>query len=1021
MFLLHIARFATLALLQSAPAQAPSSWQELDLPVGFSLDLTSGAVVSRPVSESNTIVYADGLLRAIPRLGRWERSTAERVSARVVRGAGVPVNQPVAVSGDEFLFDLDDGSWGYLRVLRVGSESVRFELARADLQSEVLARDPREISVSSGRNEIGLFWASAAPDSEYEVWRAVLESGAPPELLGRVTGSQFIDEDAPPGQPVEYRVQRVGDGPAFGASVRALTTDNPPEWPIPIERGLFIDLLSGEIGGPNAHVEVAYASDTHLNLRPTEGVLMARMTRSGTSSAWTLPDPAAGSYQGKLFSAQVGEDLAVEFPGPIYARLRFSSAGEGRGVSLRRQLDLDGTRLLPLPPVGVEATWAASGPVLVLDALAVDVPLRDSVMVVVERELDYASDNWEEFKLAAPGARSVRLQLSDRIRATGHIGRFRLRHAYPWGARSLPGEPIRVAFGDLSDADTLGRLLDAGLRDLVDDSYVRRVAARGLLEEIGPEAWPRLREALESEDPELAGAARDILLTADATRGDHVAFVLMAQAEADGIGELPPGWLDPDVDRRALAVLRTWGQARGRLAPRGDVELDQDRLAGWLRVLIRAEPDEGLRRLAMLLMEQMQLVPAPPAFGGAAGAWPFALNAPTERRPAEHADWADLFGSRVSTGAGITAAIEAATDLAKPRFALVMMQIAQRWLHAPDTGDRAADEAPRRELRETLELGLRLYRRAAMISSTTLLDASEQLVFEPAARLEALSELMDLRVGQAPTIAAGVGAARERLELPDATMASLIESLEGLKSREASYVDIILPAGEYKPIAGETWIDLSVQGLRLLGGEGVHLELGVRIIDVQDVVLSGLRISNDRGAAVTVMRASASLFDCLLIGADTGMTVQAGQVEIYGSEVRRRTEGRVSNWSVRLSDSASHLLARECLFRAGSVFPGSGSFAYLEGCVLDGMERAVLQGQDRSRAVVRDCLIRGTSSGILNFSDLQLEGVVFDVSSKPLTLTGGGAWLCPQHVIFLEIEDPLSLPQQLATCPLTAR
>jgi len=1019
------AKFAALALLQSAPVgSAPvepaSSWLELDLPVGFSLDLTSGAVLSRPPSEEGTLVYSDGELRAIPRLGRWQGSGAERVSTQVVRGAGVPEDRPTAMAGDEYLFDLDDGTWGYLHVLRVSAESVRFEYARADRGSDSLVRDPRSVTVSSASKGLELFWLTAQEDSEYKIWRSVLGRAAPAELLGRVSGSRFVDQQVPSGLPVEYRVHRVGAGPSFGARVRALDTNNPPEWPIPIERGLVIDLLSGEIGGPNAHVEIAYASESHLNLRPMEGVLMARMTRGGTGPVWSLPDPESGTYQGKLFSAQIGEDLAVQFPGPIYARLSFSVDPDGHEVSMRRQLDLDGARLMAIPPIDTDASWADSGPVLRLPPLAMDVPFRDSVSVIVEREIEYASGNWEEFKLGAPGSRTLHLRLSEEVQEAGHIGRFRLRHTYPWGAWSLPGEPMRIAFGDLTDAATRVALLEAGLRDLVDDSYTRRVAARGLLEELGPEAWPRLREALDSEDPELAGAARDILLAADATRSDHVAYVLKAQAEADGVAELPAEWLDPDVDRRALGVLSTWGQARRPRATGGHGELEPDgsQLADGLRVLVRAEPDEGLRRLAMLLLEQLQFVPGPSAFTAARSALPFALRTPAQRPVVRHADWAALLGSPVTTDAEIAAAIEAATDLAQPRSALVMLQMAQRWLHAPEAGSGAARDAVRQELREMLELGLRLHKRASVASSDTLLDAAEELVLDPAARLDAMAELMELRMGQGPLYGAPEDYNRERFELAEPTMASLVDCLDRIKTSGASYVDVMLQAGDYESIGGEAWIDLSVDGLRLIGGDGVHLGLGVRIVGVSDVFLSGLTIDNERGAAVTVLNASTALFDCVLIGADTGVTVQAGQLEMQGSDVRRRSHGRLSNWSVRLSGAGSHLFARDSVFRAGSVFPGSGSLAFLEGCVLDGLERAALQGQDNSRAVVRDCLIRGSSSGVLNFSDIQLEGVVFDVPSKPLTLTGGEAWLCPKHVIFLQIEDPLSLPQQLGSCPL---
>ena len=303
----------------AAPAGAQEAlagrWTDVELPEGFHLDLRTGEVSSRtPDAAEGVASYIDGRLHARPPLRAWERGGAERMASSLPRGGGRVLESARPERGDELLFEVDARTWGYLRVLDAGSGALGLEYARARAGDERLRRDPADLEVSHPARGVGLAWRGGQ-GAEYEVRRSIV--GRPDErdvLLQRVRGDRFEDVDAPSGVLLEYHVARTDGEHAerpFGARARVAVELVPPTWPIAIERGSRVDLLSGELDGPGAHLEVLRAVAPHLQVRPLGGTRLAVLGPREQVS-WTLPALEVADYADALRTLRPDDELAVD-------------------------------------------------------------------------------------------------------------------------------------------------------------------------------------------------------------------------------------------------------------------------------------------------------------------------------------------------------------------------------------------------------------------------------------------------------------------------------------------------------------------------------------------------------------------------------------------------------------------------------------------------------------------------------------------------------------------------------------
>lgn len=998
------------ALLLASAHQARAQegrglWHDVELPEGFYLDLSTGEVSSRrPPDEHGALTLIGRRVLATPALSVWSGLGAERASSRLTRGGGRRTPEVALARGAEWIFDARPETWGYLRVLDV-EPALRLEYAHAARGETSLHRRPSAVSVECRGDALFLSWFPAGESgADYAVFRSVLGApGTEEELVATLGESTWTDRDPPSGRLLEYRVARLDGAHAdrpFGARARGCLEVHPADWPQFLESGAQINLLSGDASSGRAHVEVVHAGPDMVHLRPLTETRLVPLSPS-EGARWELPDPDEVEYTTALRALKVGGQMAALLSEGVFVRLRVVADGEGR-VSLLRQFELDGGRLLPNSPAEPSVRWTPEGVLLEFEfPRGADDP--EIVSLVVERELGFLRGDWEEVLVTAPGVRSCVLPVESG-EEDPRLVRYRFRHRYPWDAQSPPGPPIRVIHGDPADEAVIEALLDQAFADLVHPDYERRVAARGMLESMGERAWPRLREALDSDEPELADAARDLLLSS-ADVVDHLAVVLRARARRESVeGPAPPGWFDPEADLRALAILRAVGDDGG------------EAIEGWLRVSAQADPDDRVRRLAGLTLERVPDLLDPPRAGE-----PLALVPPQRRRPPSRTGWRTFFARGPSVEEARRAA-RASADASRPGAALVGLRIAHFLETEPrgsgEGGWRAEDEKQGPDP-DTIELALRNLVEFEVTGDELLMAAAASLVPDPGSWLFAFRELSNARLARHGT-ARPLPDGRTRRVLATADAGALALLLDTLSDEGASYVDVVLPAGVYEwDDPGEReWLQATIDGLRLVADGPVELRAGVRAEGISDLVLEGLSISNERGPALLLVDATVTVLGGELAGMDSTIMVQSSLLELDRVECRGLSTGRRSNWIARMT-GPSWFLARDTLLQAGSFAPGEEGTIYLDRCVVDAEDRNLVQGQRAGVFVARDCLLHGRASGVLHVDQGLLEGVLLDVANQPVGQSGR-VRLCPEHVWLSGAADVLQ-EDQLFLCPLRGR
>jgi hypothetical protein len=337
---------ALLPLGLGSGVQEDLDWHDIHLPNSRRLDLLHGIAAGEGATPAQGYLerrdgrlVASASLRALLALDPAEGSGGEQA---IVRATGSHVQEAELSRGAAYLFELGASTWGYLRILDFDEQGCRLEWARAPEASESLARDPLRVEAQATPVGTILSWeADDAPEgARWRVWRSrILDPVATPRLLGEVERPRFVDVEAPRGELVEYRVARtdaVGRPLAgMGARVRAISVETPGEWPIQLEHGMRIDLLSGRTGGSRAHLEVVHPGPRTVQLRPIEGTLLSRpMPEAGSS--WSVPDRAKSSYEANLRGVMVGGEIAAYLPEGVYVLIRIEG-GESQGARLLRQ------------------------------------------------------------------------------------------------------------------------------------------------------------------------------------------------------------------------------------------------------------------------------------------------------------------------------------------------------------------------------------------------------------------------------------------------------------------------------------------------------------------------------------------------------------------------------------------------------------------------------------------------------------------------------------------------------------
>jgi hypothetical protein len=954
-------------LIQDEQASPQGLWREVVLVDGFHLDLRSGQVEAGGEPGESLLFNGEQLI-AQPRLSSWTPVEMPGPTTVIRKGGGDAVDDPVPLPGEEYLFDLGGGDWGYLQILDRRTDAIRIEIAVGPKDSESLTRDPARLFVSAEPSHHRLTWVPESDEARYAVERWV--HGTPDGFveIARVPGGEFLDASAPAGRVVEYRVGRVfGDTDLvrLGARAHSLRQERPGDWPIRLIQGMTLNLLSGETdAGDEGHLEVSLAQGSSLHLKTLGEVAIYGPERDDQrpGGAWIAPQPWVKGYQTKVRRASRG-DAVYYVAIPDGSVVRLSVTEEDGGLALRRQIDLSGTLRFPQPPVQPELNREPDGVTLVFPDLPESLGLRNHAAIVVERERAPGDQVWQEFTVSAPSQRTVNIgQPWDP--SVEFLVRLRFRHRLPGLPDSPASAPTEFLTFDPNDDTELRRALDYILSDLGHEEFGRRQGARVLLESLGDFAWPRLEAILvgdETASIEVQTVVRELLLGDPG--GRSLPLVLRARAAEEGVTvDAPEGLLNIDVHTRMLAMLRAHGQPGG---------------APWTRVLALSDPDPGVKKMAEILLAAHEV---PRLMDPEAQT--IALVPPDQRRAPKMRDW--RWAVEEGDPQEVAAWARDTIDLDHPRAAQIALMVAYRLELAGPPWTLHGD------LRQNAELALRLVDAARMNPGHALLDAAEALIATPATQLRARRDLLDQRFSQKKEVQ------RERFELESADIGSLTALLNDLHAQGASYIDVVLAPGVYEDESLGPWLQLHIDGLRLIGGEGVTLKFGLQLEGVVDVVLQNLVVHSDRSNALLLRDgASAVVQGCHLIGVQTVVSLSQSRLEVDASHIDS-DPARPAALGIRMN-GGSELNIRCSLVTAGTARISTGDHVYLDRTLFDAGARVLGQGSPGGSIVARSTMMVGRAQGFINLDDLLLEGVVMDVP-RDILINVPGARMCPDTV-----------------------
>lgn len=985
-------------------------WRELSLPRGFVLDLERGRVSDRPYSADRPLLEwgERGLTATVP-LRFLDGIAPVGPRRRIARDQGSQTSELSVVAGVEAAFDLGQRGWGYLRVVEASESTCRLEYAfEGDPELDVLERDPALLAARSLREGIELTWEGSGTGpvriERRPLGYGVGTAGDGWEETARVEGGRWRDESAPPGASFEYRVRRQASSSGFGNRVVGVAGLAPESEALPLAKGRRIDLVSCSVASARVDLRVEYVgtNGAQFSVGP---LVRAHLLAPVEARTWSLPEPSERTYKSERIFVPVGKALAVVTPEGFFARVSVEVEGAGE-VILRRQINLTGGRtFLPSPPPP-NLTWIGGrGVTFVFPAAALECSEAEQASIVVERREGGQAGDWAPCVQGTSGQR----ELVDADPGAGGLVRYRFRYALPDGARSLAGPPLGILVGD-DGGPLTAQLIERCVADLAHPEFARRSEARDILTAIGEPAFPSLRVALGSADPERAAAARDLIeagragSTEDRRAGvESLAGVLLeTRALADGLGTPPSAdWLAPAPGARALAMLCDLLGAPTTLPAPDDAALER-----WRALLAEADPAAGVRLLAAFVPE-LAAAPREDISGRIAR-----TRGPAPTGPP---DW-DLGGLEVLSAAALRADLARRIDLEDPWSALVRLQVLRDLEHAdPSLVGGVSLERETAALRRALLAESLLARRAdsASVSSPDpFMQAALAVIDDPGARLKGALDLADLRLERAPGES---GVERESLRIEEPSTPLLFAAVADLEAAGIENVDLFLPPGVYPAEASSGTLRIAVDGLRIVGEGECVLGFGLSIQNGAEVALEGLRIAPVGSTAVSCMSARVSLRDCTIEASLVGIQASGAVVELSHTTLLG-SGSNANSGGVRMT-GGSLLLARESRIESGIGAIFGARAALLERCAVIGILRGGIIGASDSELWLVDSYVEAATNAISKMQRGVIAGSVLVGDGMAGGSLGEELFVCPDHLSSDGSAGDLGAAPLLDHCP----
>jgi hypothetical protein len=859
---------------------------------------------------------------------------------------------------------------------------------RASDAQDALVRDPERVTVDGLPEGHRLAWAPAETGAAYRISRRTLGAGGAFTPLGETAEGTWLAE-AEAGVPWEYRVERAApeDGVRLpGTLAVGLRQAVPADLPLTLEAGMRIDLLSGEVDGPRAHLEVTQVHPTSAFVLPLEGVSLQRGGKPGAPPSWTpyLPTPARPEARSAQTGLAPGSDLVVRTPEGLCVRLLAEHGPDG-SIRVQRQVDLARTGVFPVPPEAPALTQAQGTWTLAFEPLPFGVPDPGSVRLILEREV--RAGIWEEWTLGEPGARELAELELPRTEGLPFV-RLRARHEVTSGARSLPGTAFLQLLIPVDDAEARAAAAETALDGLVRPGYSERQGARALLEALGADALPAVQRALgsasgvgeragpeadsdEPRDATLTSTLRD-LLAAGTFGAEGQGLLLQLLGREAGLEGAPPvGLLASSPDARALGALR---------------ELGRPEAEPWIRVLATSEGDPLVE--ALLGTVALAGGTRPPLTG---------LSAPGLEAEPVPFDWRAVVreGAPRDVAARLRAEIPG-HDQARAWVLLLLANLLE--------GVAPAEEV---EAFETVELALRLLEREPTLAAPALLEVVRGLAAGSGAALRASRELLAIRTQpllvRAVPDPSGLGSAGseavDRVELGPEEVEVLRLLLTGSSSPGDAPLEVVLAPGEYD-LTSEGTLTIQRKRVRVRGAglpraesaasaaaappSGTRLLASLRADGVEALELADLELRSDSGVTLWLQDTAAVLAGTRILGRQKALQLAGSTVDLAHGELAGTSEAPVPGlvWV----GSASALRAVGSLLVGDTIYLEEGAEVLLDRCVVQGGTRSLFQGRARtSRASVVDSLLRIPGGCMQGTGQLTLERSALDAGTAALS------------------------------------
>jgi len=841
------------------------------------------------------------------------------------------------------------------------------------------------------------------PDGTYRIQRCQVGERSLPETVAEVRGTHWIDREAPRGVLLEYSVTALNTPQVLPARLRLVRQEHPAEWAIELENGLGLSLLTGAVHATDPDLQVHQIVGNRVMLRCAEWSPLASsptlktrasQRKNQTVEPWVAPPFENRGYMHNIRSVEVGASAFFYLTKPgVYGRITVSRDTQGR-ILLTRSLAWNGGRVLPLPPVLDSSQIGANSIDLVFECVPrKGLPNPDRVTRVIEVETDPGSGQWSVLD-EVPAYKSVQTIPISSTSPDLPVVPLRFRHRVGELGLSLPSEAIAVLAVDPENTERLEAVRDAALEALAAESFDQRLLGERVLRSLGDVAWPALLEIYRDEQGISADLARQILLSPEGLQGGQLETVMRIAGEKARIETPAPGlWFHPDPDWRLFQILIDHGRAEWE---------------PWLHLMGRLDPDARVRELAKLLLSSpdLPLVWQDEGMHGlmAARRPPEGSSLATEDWPG-WPDWAwELDGAApIDVAYSIRKVVEGAR-LWESQALLALARMAES-----DPRDHNGQPTMQRIL-----VGLGLVRMHRSERKSVLLEALREGLVTDGSNLRAWRDLMDWRLHEEPDTEAPV---REVVRLPDATLAALQQTLSDIEIDGRSYIDVVLPAGVYGEEGGQDrWVDLGVDGLALIGEDGVRIQAGLRATGVRDLVVVNLAVDHTAGSALTLTGAMATLRGVTLGGAQTCIALQDSIVELDRCFVNSAGD-KPSAFAARLT-GPSLLLSRASRWRAGTVLLGERGQAYFDRCILEAGSRPIIQGQRGGHLVLRDSVLASGSIGMQGLSEILMEGVYSVLHSQTIGPQVGQVHVCPDHTRATEAWRDWPGVQISERCPL---